>query len=67
MKSIMTIKDISADIPKSLDGATISNPLAIHSIATKTKLNISFSHEHFSNFLKACVHYFLSHFYFFTK
>ena len=61
-KPIITIKDISADIPKSLsvDGATISNPMAISnifnnyfsSIAGKTKLNISFSHKHFSNFLK---------------
>ena len=62
IKCIITIKDFSADIPKSLsvDGATISNPLAISnifnnyfsSIAGKTKLNISFSHTHFSNFLK---------------
>ena len=61
-KIIITIKDVSADIPKSLsvDGATISNPLAISnifnnyfsSIAGETKLNISFSHKHFSNFLK---------------
>ena len=58
----MTIKDISADIPKSLsvDGATISNPMAISnifnnyfsSIAGKTRLNISFSHKHISDFLK---------------
>ena len=62
IKSIITIKDFSGDIPKSLsvDGATISNPLAISnifnnyfsSIAGKTKLNISFSHKHFSDFLK---------------
>ena len=62
IKSIITIKDFSADIPKSLsvDGATISNPFAISnifnsyfsSIAGKTKLNISFSHKHFSDFLK---------------
>ena len=62
IKSIITIKDISADIHKSLsvDGATISNPLAIsnifnnyfYSIADKTKLTISFSHKHFSDFLK---------------
>ena len=52
IKSILTIKDFSADIPKSLsvDGTTISNSLAISdifnnyfsSIAGKTKLNISF-------------------------
>ena len=58
----MTIKDISADIPKSLsvDGATISNPMAISnifnnyfsSIVNKTKHNISFSNEHFSGFLQ---------------
>ena len=57
IKSIITIKDISADIPKSIsvDGATISNPLAISnifnnyfsSIADKTKLDISFSHKCF--------------------
>ena len=62
IKSIITVKDISADFHKSLsvDGATISNPLAIsdifnsyfYSIACKTKLTISFSHKHFSDFLK---------------
>ena len=53
IKSIITIKDFSDDIPKSLsvNGVTISNPLAISNIfnnyfsliAGKTKLNISFS------------------------
>ena len=62
IKSIITIKEISTDIPKSLsvDGATISNPMTISnifnnyfsSIAGKTKLIISFSHKHFSDFLK---------------
>ena len=62
IKSIITIKDFSTDIPKSLsvDGATISNPLAISNIfnnyfsliAGKMKLGISFSHKHFYNFLK---------------
>ena len=62
MKFIIIIKEISADIPKSpsVDGATISNPMAISnifsnyfsSIAGKTKLNISFSHKNFSDFLK---------------
>ena len=62
IKSIITVKDISADIPKSLpaDGATISNPMAISnilnnyfsSIANKTKVNISFSNQYFSDFLK---------------
>ena len=62
LKSILNIKNISADIPKTLtvDGTTISNPMEISnifnnyfsSIATKTKLNISFSHKHFSDFLK---------------
>ena len=61
LKSILNIKNISAEIPKTLtvDGTTISNPMEIpnifnnyfSSIATKTKLNISFSHEHFSDFL----------------
>ena len=62
IKSIVTIKESSADIPRSLsvDGATISNLLAIsnvlknyfYSIAGKTKLNISFPLKHFSDFLK---------------
>ena len=62
LKSILNMKNISADITKTLtvNGATISNPMEISnifsnyfsSIATKTKLNISFSHKHFSDFLK---------------
>ena len=62
LKMVLNIKSISADIPKSLnaDGTIISIPMTIwnifnnyfSSIATKTKLNISFSHKHFSNFLK---------------
>ena len=62
IKSIINVKNISADVPKSLtvDGTTISNPMAISnifnnyfsSIANKTKPNISFSHKHFSDFLK---------------
>ena len=62
LKSILNIKKISAEIPKTLtvDGTTISNPMEISdifnnyfsSIATKTKLNISFSHKHYSDFLK---------------
>ena len=62
LKSILNIKNISAEIPKTLtvDGTTISNPMEISnifnnylsSIASKTKLNISFPHKHFSDFLK---------------
>ena len=62
LKSILNIKNISAENPKTLtvNGTTISNPMEISnifinyfsSIATKTKLNISFSHKHFSDFLK---------------
>ena len=62
IESILNIKNISADIPKSLtvDGTTISNPMAISkifdhyfsSVANKMKLNILFSHKHFSDFLK---------------
>ena len=62
LKSILNIKNISAEIPKTLsvDGTTISNPMEISnifnnyfsSVATKTKLNISFSHKHFSDFPK---------------
>ena len=56
----LTITSISSDISKSIsvDGNTISNPVVISnifnnyfsSIADNTKLNISFSHKHFSNF-----------------
>ena len=62
LKSILNIKNISAEIPKTLavDGTTTSNPMEISdifnnyfsSIATKTKLNIAFSHKHFSDFHK---------------
>ena len=62
LKSILNIKNFSADIPKTLnvDGAIISNPVEISnifnnyfsSITTKTKLNISLSHKHFSDFFK---------------
>ena len=61
-KSILNIKIISAEIPKTLtvDGNTISNPMEISkifnnyfsSIASKTKLNISFLNKYFSEFLK---------------
>ena len=62
IKSVLNIKIISAEIPKTLtvDGTTVSHPMEISnifsnyfsSIASKTKLNISFSHKHFSDFLK---------------
>ena len=62
IKSILNIKSISAAFPKTLtvNGTTISNPMEISnifnnyfsSIASKTKLNVSFSHKHFSDFLK---------------
>ena len=62
IKSILNIKSFSADNLKSLtvDGTTISNPIAISnifnncfsSIANNTKSNVSFSHKHFSDFLK---------------
>ena len=62
IKSILNFKNTSADTPKTLfvDGTTISDPLEISiifnnyfsSIASKAKLNISFSHKHFSDFLK---------------
>ena len=58
IKSITTIKEFLLRF--SVDGATISNPMEMSdisnnyfsSIANKTKLNISFSHKHFSDFLK---------------
>ena len=62
IKSILNIKSISADNLKNLtvDGTTILNPIAISnifnnyfsSISNNTKCNISYSHKHFSDFLK---------------
>ena len=62
IKSILNIKNISTEIPKTLtvDGTTISNPMEFSnilnnyfsSITSKAKLNISFSRKHFSDFLK---------------
>ena len=62
IKSVLNIKSTSAGIPKTLtvDGTTISNLMEISnifnsyffSIASKAKLNISFSHKHFPDFLK---------------
>ena len=62
LKSIINIKNISAEIPKILtvDGTTLSNQMEISnifnnyfsSIVTKMKLNISFSYKHYSDFLK---------------
>ena len=62
LKSISAIKNITADVSKSLtvDGTTISNPMTIwnifnnyfSSIANKKKFNISFSYKYFSDFLK---------------
>ena len=62
LKSILNIKNTSAYIPKTftVDGTTIFNQIRISnifsnyfsSITSKTKLNISFSHKHFSDFLK---------------
>ena len=62
LKSILNIKNISAEIPRTLtvDGTTIPNPMEISHIfnnyfspiASKTKLIIAFSHKHFSDFPK---------------
>ena len=62
IKSIITIKNLSSDIPKSLfcNGSTITNKVEISNIfnnyfatiAEKTKENINPSHKHFSEFLK---------------
>ena len=60
IKSILNIKNIYTEIPKNVDGTTISSPMEISnifnnyfsSIASKTKLDISFSGKHFSDFLK---------------
>ena len=62
IKYILNIKSVSADNLKSLtvDGTTISNPIAISnifnnyfsSIDNNTKRNISCSHKSFSDFLK---------------
>ena len=62
IKSIITIKNLSSDIPKSLSSnrSTITNQVEISNvfnnyfatIAEKTKENINPSHKHFSDFLK---------------
>ena len=62
IKSIITIKNLFSDIPKSLssNGSTITNQVEISNvfnnyfatIAEKTKENINPSHKHFSHFLK---------------
>ena len=62
IKSILTIKNTSSDFPKCLssNGSTFTNQVEISnifnnyfaSIAEKTKVNINYSHKHFSNFLK---------------
>ena len=62
IKSVITIKNLRSDIPKSLsyNGSTITNKVEISNIfnnyfttiAEKTKGNISLSHKHFSEFLK---------------
>ena len=61
IKSIITIKDLSSDIPKSLssNGSTITNKVDISNIfsnyfatiaeSEKTKENISPSHKHLSD------------------
>ena len=62
IKSIITIKNLSSDIPKSLscNGSTITNKVETSNIfnnyfttiAEKAKENINPSHKHFSEFLK---------------
>ena len=62
IKSIITIKNLRSDIPKSLsyNGLTITNKVEISSIfsnyfttiAEKAKENINPSHKQFSDFLK---------------
>ena len=66
LKFILTIKNISTDIPKSLtvDGTTVSNPMAISNIFNNyfsSIAHISFSHNYFSDFLKnRYIYFFLS-------
>ena len=62
IKSIITIKNLSSDLPKSLssNGSTIKNPVEFSNvfnsyfatIAEKTKENINLSHKYFSDLLK---------------
>ena len=62
IKSIITLKNLFPDIPKSLscNGLTITNKVEISNIfnnyfatiAEKTKENINPSHKHFPDFLK---------------
>ena len=63
IKSVITIKNLSSDIPKSLssNGYTITNQVKTSNIfnnyfattAEETKENINPSHKHFSDFLKS--------------
>ena len=62
IKSILTIKNTSSDFSKCLssNGSTFTNQVEISnifnnyfaSIAEKAKVNINYSHKHFSDFLK---------------
>ena len=62
IKSILSIKPNPLDIPKILNvnDSTITNPVEIanvfnnyfSSIASQTKVNIKYSHKHFSDCLK---------------
>ena len=62
IKSILSIEPNPSDIPKILKAhdSNITNPVEIatifniyfSSIASQTKVNIKYSHKHFSDFLK---------------
>ena len=63
IKTIIAIKNLSSDIPKSLsgNGSTITNKVEISNIfnnyfatiAEKVKVNINLSHKNISDFLKS--------------
>ena len=54
IKSFITIKNLSSDIPKSLccNGLIITNKVEISNAFNKAKENINPSHNHFLEFLK---------------
>ena len=59
MKNIITLNDLSSDVPRTLSVNDVNNPCDIAntfnnyftSIVRKTKENINYSHKHYSDYL----------------
>ena len=60
IKSLITLKDISTSVPRTLkhNNKTVTNPVEIAnifnkhfvSVAEKTRVNVNYSHKHFSEY-----------------